>query len=189
MTQRKAIKTEYGGRVFDSKSEAVFAKCLVLAGQLVWPQEEVVGGHPWDFKILPLHIFRMECMEEGARNALAPVAEAVSGQAGLMVESLFPVYRARRPDLLLIEYKPSRPTATYLSNLKEKMEGIKRDYCVVYGSPWSVDFDEPGCSAGYEALSVVDDEWKEEDLWHLTGIEREHAKEALEYRFDLEAQS
>ncbi|WP_139276573.1 hypothetical protein [Spirulina major] len=49
----EAIKTEYKGIVFDSKSEAVFARTLDLSGA-EWeyhPQKKC--GHLWDFLVLP----------------------------------------------------------------------------------------------------------------------------------------
>ena len=87
-TKMKPIPTEYEGTVFRSKSEAVFARSLSLAG-CHWQYEPKLGGlesawnippHDWDFHI---------CTKEGM--------------------SCF------------VEYKPSKPTPTYMNNLCKKI--------------------------------------------------------------------
>jgi hypothetical protein len=51
-----AIKTEYNGIVFDSKSEAVFARTLDLGGHrwIYHPPEHC--GHVWDFLVFRAHM-------------------------------------------------------------------------------------------------------------------------------------
>jgi len=84
----KPISTEYKGTVFRSKSEAIFARCLDLAGWVTcyepvnhnnWNSQ---CGHMWDFG----------CFNNDPRTAPHP--------------------------MLYIEYKPSLPTKTYVRNLR-----------------------------------------------------------------------
>lgn len=141
MTQLKATPTEYRGICFRSKSEAVFARCLDLAGWGFWEYEPDcgVGGHTWDF--------------------------CISGPGTGSRKDRYGNYHF---STIYIEYKPSQPTETYCDNLTEavrsqmckSVEGIfpllshcnthtkanilsrpigflQDSFLLIHGSPWS----------------------------------------------------
>jgi hypothetical protein len=95
----KAVKTEYKGIVFDSKSEAVFARALDLAGYK-WKYHVEHCGHEWDFKV--------HC------------------------SSYFGV-----PTSVLVEYKPSAPTRTYVDNLTDSQRKDPVESMIIWGNPWT----------------------------------------------------
>jgi len=88
---RKPTPTEYKGVRFRSKSEAVFARCLDLAGwdwdyePGVYESNPVMSIHPWDFLIS---------------------RDEYWGESTSSVQ-------------MLIEYKPSRPSNQYVRNTRQ----------------------------------------------------------------------
>jgi hypothetical protein len=176
----EAVKTEYKKIVFDSKSEAVFARTLDIAGHH-WkyhPKEHC--GHVWDFLVW--------------RNCS-------------YVDHRLPSYIYARVPWIYIEYKPSMPTNTYVDNLTEKMRSDPRESIVVWGNPWDgVDKEIDGpqdccyriypifCSMGKygwgDFIRLADNggDWPTSfyhETWPVLGITEGMAQEAKRYRFDL----
>ena len=142
------IKTEYKGIVFDSKSEAMFARTLDLI-----PVIDSWDYHPPKFITGSSHDFDFLVDWDAARQRL------------------------------LIEYKPKRPTNTYLRNLIEKLrdEETIGPAFVVYGSPY--DYQNTG---------------RDEDCYCMISIDRFYASfsgifgfdynmylSVMKYRYDL----
>jgi hypothetical protein len=181
----KPIKTEYKGIVFDSKSEAVFARTLDIAG-VEWiyhPAEHC--GHAWDFLVFPTHFYK------------TPMWFRCGGKY-YTSKSLV---RQLESKPMLIEYKPSPPTDTYIENLTEKMRSDPVESIIVWGSPWKDGFN--GCCYvsypifsshskygwGDFSRSLDNDEDVPFSYRHEIGdilrITNEMALQAKEYRFDL----
>lgn len=188
MEMRKAIPTEYKGVRFDSKSEAVFARTLDLAGHdwVYHPGEHC--GHAWDFLVFPTHgqrVVQYTCV------------------CGKGFKSQTPIFQLHyRP--VLIEYKPSAPTDTYIRNLTVAMSEQPYESIIVWGSPW-----KPGgtavsdcCYTAYPIFSSyakygwgdfcrAGDNGEELPMSHrhnikdMLGITERMAQEAKSYRFDL----
>lgn len=117
---RKPIKTEYRGIVFDSKSEAVFARTLDLARAEWVYHPEKHCGHEWDFIVFPSLTFsRKQWFRAGGKYYHS--------------ESTYPVLHSKP---MLVEYKPSMPTNTYVDNLTEMMRQDPVESVVVWGNPW-----------------------------------------------------
>lgn len=181
----RAVKTEYRNVVFRSKSEAIFARCLDLAGS-AWQYEPKDAihqcKHRWDFIVC--------------------------------IQDKYPIY---------LEYKPSEPTRTYVSNLhnsvRKHWESLykrrsKKDnfdptrfydecprYLLVYGSH----FDPPPEGFDTYAVYPIWDKTHEHGLdfcqagdngekflhsvghsmFEDFGITERIIKEASQYRFDL----
>jgi hypothetical protein len=180
----KPKKTEYKGIVFDSKSEAVFARTLHLA------------GHQWEYHPAP---HSKHCSHEWDFLVWRKTYE-IPGYAGDMTYA----------PPILIEYKPSMPTGTYVDKLTEEMRADPHESIVVWGNPWDgVDkrIDGPKeccyrvypifCSYGkYGWGDTIRDLDHGGDVptsyrhptWHVLGITEDMAQEAKEYRFDLAAE-
>lgn len=178
-----AIKTEYNKVVFDSKSEAVFAKTLDLAGHYWEYHPKQHCGHAWDFLVRRYwgwHSFR----------------------------AYIPGFLTNKIPEILIEYKPSMPTNTYLDNLVEKMRSDPKESIVVWGNPWtpvdtSIDnINEDCCYQVYPIfcsygkygwgdwcrLADNGGDWPtsmRHDAWNVLGIRDEMVQKALKHRFDL----
>jgi hypothetical protein len=172
-----ANKTEYKKIVFDSKSEAVFARTLDLAGHLWKYHPNEVCGHVWDFLVL--------------RKIYLDI----------------PGYARDGSEWIYIEYKPSMPTNTYLDNLTKKMRLDPMESIVVWGNPWDgVDKEIGGpqeccyrvypifCSYGKygwgDFIRLADNGcgWPTSSMhttWDVLGITEEMAQEAKKFRFDL----
>lgn len=118
-TDYKPIKTEYSGTVFDSKSEAVFARVLHILGHQ-YAYHVNYCGHEWDFLVFrkPTEKSRLVYWFEKLR-IVSPFA----------VETLDPP--------ILVEYKPSPPTKTYIENLTAKMSKNPEESVLVWGNPWN----------------------------------------------------
>jgi len=116
------IKTEYKGIVFDSKSEAVFARALDLAGNEWFYHPGSHCGHDWDFLVFSRQM-------EYAREWSSCCGKTFHS------ESSFCNGPVVKPSL--VELKPSMPTRTYVDNLTQKMRDCPYESLVVYGSPWS----------------------------------------------------
>lgn len=136
MTNKRPIPTEYKGTVFRSKAEAVFARTLDLSDMVFdWMYEpKVHQSHDWDFEVI------VQCVE------YCPTCHQKT---------------LRRGQVLLIEYKPSEPTWTYIENLVRKV-GTFVDKCpydlsvnppkrksrsfadsyIVWGNPWDGPIDK-----------------------------------------------
>ena len=169
----KPIKTEYKGIVFDSKSEAVFARVLDLVGMFSWGyhpyHQSKCTGHDWDFSL---------CW---TKNKIFHDVDDFQN--------------------LLIEYKPKSPTRTYLSNLVDKMKKTPHDSAIVWGNPWdgvpkgNISLDEcsyvlyPIILQGYNACDEPDDPRLfsyRHTTYEYLGIRESHVQEAKQYRFDLQ---
>lgn len=125
VTTRKAVPTEYNGVRFDSKSEAVFARAMDLAG-IRWLAKHPIRhqGHDWDFLIY-YESHDVELL--GDDPLLQPDGDLCSNTEHVLL---------RNTKTALIELKPSRPTDSYIEKLRRTIrnDGILR--LVVYGSPW-----------------------------------------------------
>ena len=114
------IRTEYMGTVFDSKSEAVFARVMHILGHdyVYHPSEHC--GHEWDFLVF--------------RKPLGKVKTVVF-VGGERYINPFPHEPEEKP--ILVEYKPGPPTKTYIENLTNKMRKNPFESVLVWGSPWA----------------------------------------------------
>lgn len=185
----KAKRTEYKGIVFDSKSEAVFARTLDIGGHewVYHPAEHC--GHAWDFIVCPVHRSSRLCSRVGGHD-----------------------YYWQRPHFrtppMLVEYKPTMPTKTYVDNLTDQMRQDPLESVVVWGNPWDgVDktlFGPTDCcyrvypifsshqwAFGWGDFDPVSDSgnnlpvsYRHETL-DVLGINESMAQEAKLYRFDL----
>lgn len=188
----KAIRTEYRGIVFDSKSEAVFARTLDLAG-LRWKHHPGKHcGHPWDFLVYRTDI---EC-DAFQLDEIVDIGEGIWTQPDPVV------YSFNRPFPTLIEYKPAPPTATYIENLTEAMRANPMESVIIWGNPWNGPF--MGCSYvcypiftkhgrfGWGDFCQPADNGEDvpysnrHEIGDMFGITEAMAQEAREYRFDLE---
>jgi hypothetical protein len=99
---REARPTEYKGVRFRSKSEAMFARCLDLAGCEWGYEPPSIGKHQWDFIVAP-----GEFLHSGAVDT--------SGE--------YDWFEYRRHIALskpcLVEYKPQRPTGLYFEQIRD----------------------------------------------------------------------
>jgi hypothetical protein len=174
---RKPIKTEYCGVVFDSKSEAVFARCLNLAGHewIYHPREHC--GHEWDFLVFPRnYIFYRQTVRVGGEYYHS------KSEAGFLL---------LKP--MLVEYKPSMPTNTYVDNLTESMRQDPFESIVVWGNPWegndkSIDGPHDCCYRVYPIFSsCAKYGWGScrNLISKMLQITPEITEEAKYYRFDL----
>lgn len=186
-------KTEYYGIVFDSKSEAVFARCLHLAGHSFFYHPAEHCGHAWDFLV-----FRKpnRCYQ----------VKRVGGIGGTIYRNDVIVDDIRAP--ILIEYKPSVPTKTYVSNLTEMMRADPIESILVFGNPWDkneylANTFSSGCcyisypiftkhgKYGWGDFNVAGDSGEDvpvsyrHNIKDLLGITPEMPIDARKYRFDL----
>lgn len=182
----KPIRTEYAGVVFDSKSEAVFARTLHLGGHNFVYHPGVHCGHAWDFLVRPV----------GTINQERVLRFIVGGTKFFNLQ----------PKLMLVEYKPSMPTMTYVENLTNQMRDEPLESVIVWGNPWDGpnpngetgssynvypifssfhhdigwgDFDPEFDSGRYAPISLC------HPTWDVLGITEEMAQQAKKYRFDL----
>lgn len=189
----KPTKTEYKRIIFDSKSEAVFARCLDMAGHgwVYHPAEHC--GHEWDFLV-----FRRPYIKPGRKKIVS--VGGVSYFNPLTFHE-----HVRKP--LLIEYKPSMPTDTYVENLTEKMRVDPCESIIVWGNPWSgpPEFGDSIRLCSYVCYPVFSTEshygWGDfnrggdcgqSELWSsqhhiidILGISEQLVQEAKSFRFDL----
>lgn len=186
------IRTEYKGIAFDSKAEAVFARTLDLAGHDWVYHPEKHCGHEWDFLVFPTHVLRWY------QSAFIGRKQYVSKKAKY-------IKTASKP--MLVEYKPSMPTNTYVVNLTEMMRQDPFESIVVWGNPWdgvdtSIDDSSECCYCVYPIFSshakygwgdfdpVADNgndypiSWRH-NTFDVLGINESMAQEAKRYRFDL----
>lgn len=126
MSHMEAKKTEYKGIIYDSKSEAVFARCLEIGGNSFVYHPQSHCGHEWDFLVFPSgYKFRQ------ARKVI------VGGKTYWEKFDLKDMRGKGILDPVLIEYKPSMPTMTYVRNLTEQMRSDPINSMIVWGNPWS----------------------------------------------------
>jgi hypothetical protein len=168
--------TEYAGVRFRSKSEAVFARSLDLAG-IKWLYEPFSqipnppGDHSWDFLLF---------------------ATAIKAGIASWNEYKFhvPGVSFYESDAWFVEFKPARPNDTYLLELGERTFRSKGasypgNFAVIYGSPWE--------STAYKAFPLL---FRAEPCWFkqppAAGVLRFIAQEtsytsvkAMQYRFDI----
>lgn len=191
----EAIRTEYKGIVFRSKSEAVFARCLDLSEKTrTWEYETDDGGglHSWDFRIYVQSESDCICEYCGCRHKSLSV----------------------RP--VLVEYKPSEPTQSYVTHLTEKVrpfvEKVTKDHggpfmdsYIVYGNPWHGPQNPELCDCSYIIYPIFSN-WAKwgwgnfnqagdngeaflfsyrHDITDILGIDESITQEARRYRFDL----
>jgi hypothetical protein len=184
-------RTEYKGIVFDSKAEAVFARTLDIGGH-DWVYHPLPHcGHEWDFLVFPTH--------------------TVAAHGNLRVGGQH--YRSKktvshpRSKPMLVEYKPSMPTNTYVDNLTEQMRADPIESIVVWGNPWdgadcSIDGPSECCYRIYPIFSShakygwgdfirlgdnggdYPTSWRH-PTWPILGITEYMAQEAKGFRFDL----
>jgi hypothetical protein len=105
-TDLKAIPTEYNGIRFRSKSEAIFARCLDLVG-FYWEYEPEVQPE----KRYATDIRSWDFLIAG--NGIGPNL-------------------IRHNEIMLVEYKPSQPTETYVENLKKMVSEWAGDLLEAY---------------------------------------------------------
>lgn len=115
----KVRPTEYKGIRFDSKSEAVFARTLDLSGHQWIYHPAAHCGHEWDFLVFRKPIQWEQWAFVGGHRYISPF-EAVS-----------------TPGAVLVEYKPSEPTMTYVDWLTDSQRSDPFESVVVWGNPWS----------------------------------------------------
>jgi hypothetical protein len=179
MVNYAPIKTEYKGIVFDSKSEAVFARAMDLAKghNYNWKYHPTkhpndimnsyfLAAHEWDFGIYTTHTPSPMCV---------PIEE------------------------LYVEYKPKKPTDTYIKNLKKRVYAIPESSfpeslvmntpaMIVYGNPWDGPQND-GYSETYlaEVLNATPGTFYHyrNEINKMLGITEAMAQEAKQYRFDL----
>ena len=169
--------------MFDSKSEAVFARTLEIAGHRWEYHPPVHCGHVWDFLVWR-NCYRVHTTPDY-------------------------VYSYLDIPPILIEYKPSMPTNTYVDNLTEKMRTDPRESIVVWGNPWDgvdkkIDGPQECCYRVYpifcsygaygwgDFIRLTDNggDWPtsyRHPTWEVLGITEDMAQEAKEFRFDLVA--
>lgn len=160
-TMKKARPTEFEGMVYRSKSEAMFACALAATGAV------------FEYEPTWLEIGELEYTPDFliARNQQKPNG-----------------HRHRYVTFILIEYKPSMPTATYLGELSGNMERCLKEsrlfppavhLAVAIGSPWNA---RAALLWDHDAGEWL--EWGPE--WWAFGIEAEHVEIARNYRYDLQ---
>jgi hypothetical protein len=168
--------TEYAGVRFRSKSEAVFARCLDLAGHKWQYEPGLIAGHQWDFLIDRKYSHGRFHSEKS------------------------------RDRFVFIEYKPSEPTMAYVDSIIERMRRCPVESLLVWGSPWKPGgFPSKGdCYVTYPLyshdakhgwgtfMSVADSGEDDRPVSHRhqtadTLFLNSHADDASNYRFDLKA--
>jgi len=158
-------KTEYRGIVFDSKSEAVFARTLDIA-EIEWEYHVQHCGHEWDF-----FVSNTKCNRG-----------------------------------MLIEYKPTVPTMSYVRNLTEMTRANPAESIIVHGNPWTPCHpDDPYKDCCYSAYPIFSSFAKygwgdffpiadigddspfsvRHPIGDILGIDGWMATMAMGYRFDL----
>jgi len=187
---RTPVKTEYKGIVFDSKSEAVFARCLDVAGHGWIYHPSPHCDHEWDFLV-----FRKPSVRPGRKSKFL---------VGGVFYSNPLTFHECEPKPVLIEYKPSEPTMTYIQNLTEKMSRNPIESVIVYGNPWAgIEQDyyydhcysvfpvfSAMCNWGWGTFTPLADSGENRPISPI-GFEREFqisvndAVEASKFRFDL----
>lgn len=115
----KAVPTEYKGVVFDSKSEAVFARLLELSGIDLETDHPIRhDGHEWDFLVWSKSLAMFHSRFDNDGDA-------------------YTFYNHKSVQPVLIELKPSRPTAQYIENLKVKTDWVQAERrIIVWGNPF-----------------------------------------------------
>lgn len=174
MNNIKAIPTQYKGILFDSKSEAIFARSLDVwnkkqngYGKLTWqyhPEKFQIDRYCPDFSCAPI------------------ISQCHALDANLKIR--------------LIEYKPSRPTSAYINRIANYFNEIKNSdhfniiyhYMIIcYGNT----FEETPlrkiliCHKKTKRTHIIDSRLSD-DL--TPEFNTECLSEAKKYRFDLEHQ-
>ncbi len=167
----KPRPTQYKGVRFRSKSEAVFARCMDLAGAL-WVYEPFdgkqhsPGAHQWDFlSFMPRD-----------RTSIAVYDN----------HCFFPGIDWEEWEPWLIEYKPQRPTDAYVSDLQARVNqwssttylACDANIAIIFGSPWK--------SGYYEVIwLLINGKTPPREIPHKLEKLSSHVSSALSYRFDL----
>jgi hypothetical protein len=177
----KAIKTEYRGVLFDSKSEAIFARLLELSGihlELAHPIKH--DNHEWDFLVWVKDYNTFHSSENGIGSDGDPAGSVDTFVAPAAYEPV------------LIELKPSKPSTQYIEFLKSKSSWVQKERrLIVWGSPFDGRFEDwAGFSCRYLSLEIGKTRRfaKEEELpasMTLDGLQEGMVAEAMRYRFDL----
>lgn len=184
MTTRESIPTEYKGITYDSKSEAVFARMLDLAGQ-EFVYHPSAGRHPWDFLVFPFHKITKRYLTQICGNTYESQKEGE--------------FYAARP--MLLELKPSEPNWTYVNRvLKDTPSNVNA--FLVWGSPWvgptlgsytyniyplQANFSNSGMFMEFRRNTIRParpiSEFHDQEL--TLGISEKTIEKAMQYRFDL----
>lgn len=194
---KKAIKTEYKGIVFDSKSEAVFARALDLVGHEWAYHPSNHAGHEWDFLVFPK--VKVRPFKRTRRIELDDYEKpvVVSDYSEMVATGYFAPF--------LVEYKPSPPTKTYIRNLIDKLSKSPVESILVWGNPWEYKrnfVNENNCYHTYPLYcsygsygwgDFIQEADNGEDVpvsnihttWDILRMEGGESKKAKEYRFDL----
>lgn len=190
--------TEYSGTVFDSKCEAVFARSLDIVGHEWYYHPVEHCGHEWDFLVFPKN--RHHCRRS-----------FYTGKREFRSQRYDTPCDFNRP--MLIEYKPSTPTFTYINELIDKTSDCPVESIVVFGNPWKgIDHGlyQGHCKpCSYRCFPIFssfskygwgnfcmmsDSNWTQKKeqpvsgthcIYELLGITEEIAQQAKEFRFDL----
>lgn len=181
---REAIKTEYKGVVYRSKSEAIFARMLdIHTSRLTacfnrWFSEDEIdpvqlkqpmNNHKWDFMTI----------------------QSATGYFGSNIQ------------ICLVELKPKRPTEQYIKNLREKTGCCRLCFkrYIIAGSPFKLQYCEHKhlCDGFYYESLCLDDRvgnWKRHhncynvnddlSMFGPVAFSSEVVEEAMKYRFDLQ---
>lgn len=159
----KATKTEYQGIVFDSKSEAIFARVMTLAKCRWFYHPKPFNGHAWDFIVQPFPRF-------GAHEQCVG-------------DSVYSYIQYTPQPLVFIEYKPRQPTATYVNNLKCSLSGSPVGGLIVYGDPFCEgDYKEILLNAGQSGITPVLPEfgcWIKEAMEYRFDLNYEREPQAI----------
>ena len=128
--------TDYAGVRFRSKSEAVFARSLDLAGA------NRASGLMWSYEQDTTKL-----LGEGTTSDFTLVFKLEHGG-----------------DLLLwqIEYKPSKPSAAYVENWVKRIRANGRLvglHAIAYGSPWNHEYGMVGIGEGFTGLEEESGAW------------------------------
>ncbi len=133
----KPIKTEYKGIVFDSKSEAVFARCLDLAEIcfVYHPTDPCHGNwyeNGWKF---PKPIDDVESNDSRCPTHEWDFLTFTNQRRKLEIGGSTYYFNSLLPTL--VELKPSLPNKTYIENIKSKCSDTNWLWLLVYGNVWS----------------------------------------------------
>ena len=180
----KAIKTEYDGVLYDSKSEAIFARLLHLSGIHLEKRHPIAhDNHEWDFLVWIKSYKTFHASSRGIDANGEPIVDAVSTFCAPIAY-----------DPVLIELKPSKPTDQYIKSLEERIswfQGERR--IIVWGSPFEKNLQQwfDGYFCRYLSVEIGKNRTfriGETLPAHMTlePFDDNLIGKAMEYRFDLE---
>jgi len=168
------IKTEYKGVVFDSKSEAVFARTLHIAGlryqyhprSLISMEE--MGGHDWDFLVW---------LDNEPPNNFVYVEYKPKMPTMTYINNLTEKVRSRPVESIVVWGSPwnGPPDKYFLPACSYVAYPIFSSFAK-YGWGDFIPTADYGCNEPYSYRH---------EIGHMLGIKEWMAQEAREYRFDL----